>query len=658
MRTTYPNHARSLLFLMFGAFAAVLVGCSSGNQSSTTNSTATTTATTTAATVTLSASNATVPSDNSASTTVTVTAVSSTNAALPGVVVTLSSDTGILSTQTVTTGTDGTATFTFRSGTSSLANRTATITASAGATAQLQIQIAGSTLSVFGTTGSNVPNDGTSPVTITFIAKNAQGVGLASTPYTVSWVTTTGGHLTLNTTSGNAGADGKFSVIVAGTGSPATGTATVTASAAGATASATINVTAVSGTFGISKTSNSTGPVVTINPTAVAMTIADSLTVTVSAPSSASVTFTTTQGKWGNGLTSQTVVVAGGVASAILTQTQAGQANVQVSDGTNSASLVVGVTATTPYSITLTATPTVVAKGGGTSTLIAKVMDANNQPVGNAAVAFSMSNTTGGGENVSPAVAYTTAIAGGNLGLGEARVTFTAGSLSSSATGVQVRATVQNTAVVTNTPPSGNDAAIVIGGTAGSIAFGMATQITDPGQGSTYYQYPMSVQVADSNGNPMANTIVNLSVWPAAWSTGMNAPCAPDADDGVSKGTFVNEDLNKNLILDSGEDGYRKYFVNGVGGAVVAGGTKDGLLTPVNSAAGTLPGSVTTDANGVAAFNLTYQKTSAIWTIDTIRASTTVQCSETVSQITFRLPASKADATPPTSCYLASPYNF
>lgn len=672
MRTIYTNCIKSLAALTVAAMSVLLAGCGASGVASTT--TTTTTTGPVAAMLTLSASPATVPSDNTATTTVTVTALSSTNAAVPGVVVTLGTDTGIVSAQTVTTGTDGTATFTFRSGVTSLANRTATITASAGATAQIQVQILGSTLSVFSTTGSSVPNNGSSPVTITFIAKNAQGTGLANTPFTASWVTTTGGQLTLNPTSGTTDAAGKFDVIVSGAGAPATGTATVTATAAGSSASATINVTTAAGTFGISQTSNSTGPVVTVNPTAVAMTISDALTVTVSAPASANVTFTTSQGTWGNGSTSQTVAVANGVASAVLTQTQAGQANVQVDDRvgaappTNTDSLIVGITAVTPYRISLTASPTVVAKSSatssGTSTLIATVLDASNQPVGNAAVAFSMSNTTGGGESVSPVVAYTAAIAGTNgLGLGQASATFTSGSLSSSQTGVQVRATVQSPTcssppnpscpVATNTSPSGNDAAIVIGGTAGSIAFTIGTKITPVG--TTAYKLPMSVLVSDSYGNPVPNTTVNLSVWPVAWSTRTGTPCTVDADDGVSKGTFYGEDINENLMLDTApvvEDGYRKYYA---GGVVVTGGTMDGRLTPVNSDAGTVPSSVTTGADGLANFDLTYLTGSAIWTVDRIRATAVVQGTEAVSEKAIRLPAADTDMKP---CVLDSPYFF
>jgi hypothetical protein len=65
---------------------------------------------------------------------------------------------------------------------------------------------------------------------------------------------------------------------------------------------------------------------------------------------------------------------------------------------------------------------------------------------------------------------------------------------------------------------------------------------------------------------------------------------------------------------------------------------------------------LTTDANGVATFNLTYGKTSAIWIVTRIRARTVVQGTEAVSEIQFRLPAIQPDVQP---CRLPdSPYFF
>jgi hypothetical protein len=303
------------------------------------------------------------------------------------------------------------------------------------------------------------------------------------------------------------------------------------------------------------------------------------------------------------------------------------------------------MTATTPAKITLQASPSVVAKSVGTttgvSTLLATVTDALGFPVGGAPVAFSIVNPTGGGESVTPVVVSSASIAGNGLGLGQASANFTSGSLSSPTTGVKVRASVPGTAIATNTAPSGNDAGIIIGGTAGSVAFGQATVLQEANN-ATNYVLAMSVLVADANGNPApAGTVVNLSAWPIAWSTGNW--CTIDADVANTKGTFYNEDINENLILDPGEDGLRRFYATNI---LTGPGTLDNQLTPPNSAAGLVPATVTTDATGVANFNLTYGKASALWIVARIRARTFVQGTETVNEIQFRLPALKTDYDP------------
>jgi hypothetical protein len=182
----------------------------------------------------------------------------------------------------------------------------------------------------------------------------------------------------------------------------------------------------------------------------------------------------------------------------------------------------------------------------------------------------------------------------------------------------------------------------------------------------------MSVLVADSNGNPAAGTVVSLSLWPIAWSTG--TACTPDGDTATG-GTFYNEDINENLILDPGEDGTRTYYPYSgllplLAGNVL-GGKTDGLMTPPNSAAGTLtsknpvsstnptgdaPGTVTTNAQGVGAFTWTYTKNNAIWIMGRIRATAVVQGSATVAEVVARLVPALADTAP---CLLPpSPYLF
>jgi hypothetical protein len=402
------------------------------------------------------------------------------------------------------------------------------------------------------------------------------------------------------------------------------------------------------------------------------MHIGDTLNIRVNAPGITNVTFATTIGAWDGG-SSKTVTkaVAGGKADATLRTSQIGIANVQAYDAANpstSDTLTVAMSSgAAPAKILLEAIPGVVPVSVGTttgsSTLTATVYDASNNPLGDQPVAFSIvdGTGTGGGETISPVVVMTANTAGNGLSVGQARSSFTSGSQPSAGSGVQIRASVIGTTVETeplgvNLTPSGNDAPIVIGGVAGSIAFGQATVISEDSTKANYI-WPMSVLVADSNGNPVPNKKVNLSVWPIAWSTGIVCSFDPDGQRCTGDplvctegpyGTFYNEDINENIIMDSGEDGRRYFFADNTD-ATISGipgmdtPTLDTILTPANSAGGTVPAEVTTDANGVAGFNLTYPKQSAIWTIVRIRATTSVSGSETRGEIMLRLPCTQSD---------------
>jgi hypothetical protein len=453
------------------------------------------------------------------------------------------------------------------------------------------------------------------------------------------------------------------------------GSVTITAAALGVTASKDLTITSAANTFFIDRFGGPGGEI-TNETTTVFMNIGETKEVRVNAPPASppahNVIFATTMGVW-NGTSSvvSVPVDATGKATANLTATAAGFANVNVYEEatpTTSDSITVAMRATTPYRITLQATPTTVPKSVGTtagySTLIATVFDNLGYPVPNVPVSFSIVRSTGGGETILPVVVWTSATATGDLGLGEARAQFTSGSLTSDSFGVQIRASVfgafydygsglepvETEAVLTDANPNGNDAKIIIGGVSGSVAFGQATSLTK-NDDQTHYILNMSVLVADAGGNPVAGTTVSLSAWPIAWSTGMT--CAYDADTATT-GTFWNEDINENLVLDPGEDGTRDYYVTA---PPAVGGTTDGYITPTNSAGGVVPATATTGDNGVASFTLTYPIPYSIWTVTRIRASAIVSGSETVGQVIFRLAPLATDVTP--ICRIGdSPYTF
>lgn len=679
----------------------------------------------------LRAQPATVLTDGAGSTTITVTSLDAGNAAVTGATITLSVDTGILSAPTVTTSTGGQATFTYSSGGVNKANRTATITASVGSiTSLLPVQIVGSSVTL--DADSTVLTVGGQAVRLNVTAKDSSGAPVADADVAISSSGT--GAVTWTPTSGRTGGDGKLAVTVSGT---SAGTAALTVSSLGASATKDYTVSTPVAAFGISQAT--IGAVITANPTVVGMTFVDTLVVSVAAPTSGAqrtVRFVTSMGRWSNGANVQSVTAVGGVATANLTTNQAGVATIQVDDPnipTDSDTMTVGMTATAPAKLVLQATPTVVQKRigstAGTSEIYATVLDANNNPVGGQPVVFSLRDTTGGGESLSSVFGVSAATPTAGLSLGQVKTTFSGGSLSSSQDGVKVHAAIPGSVVETGSGTSSSDVAIVIGGTGGSITFGEAVSVASIAN-NTAYQHPRSVQVADSNGNPVNGAQVTLSLWPIGFNTG--STCTPDTTwyaayrsgasssaldhfasilndpdlrygdarvdllfmDAVAyqrattlysayktgnsiealayfsailkdtnlgygdqrvddlfthaaayQGAFEGEDRNENLILDSGEDRSN-------------GSVTDGLIWPNNSTAGTVPGTVTTDANGIATFDHVFTKSNALWTVVRLRAKAIVQGTETLSEVTYTLGAAEADVSPcrlPDSPYVLRP---
>ena len=683
--------------ILMGAAVVLLAACGDGVVDGTTT-TVSTGPTAQVATIQISGIPTTVKSDGTTTALITVTAVSATNSTVSGATITLVTDTGLLSAQTLTTDSVGQATATFSSGAADKSNRTATVTATAGtATALLPIQIVGSTVALTVTGSTSLSTGGASPATLNVFAKDAGNNPIAGA--TVTLTQTGSGTVTLTPTTGTTDSTGKLVVSVAGA---TAGTATVTAAAVGATATQDFTVSAAAATFGITHvTLNAGTPVVPTSPKTTSMRIGDSLVVEVTAPGVTSVIFATSIGTWTGAVSPPSVLAVtpngSGIATATLTTTSAGVANVQVYDAANASTsdtMTIGMTASAPARISLQASPTVVSKSLGStvgySNLNAIVYDASGAPVGGAPVAFSIVAGTGtnSGETVSPVVVFTASTTANGLALGSAPTIFTSGSLSSNASGVQIRASVVGTTIATqpigvvNTTTSSLDAAIIVGGTAGSVAFGQAAKIIDAGGSSTIYTFPMSVLVADSNGSPAPlGTVVNISVRPVGWTTGSSGVgCTPDPDGFVwsgtawvagNGGTFMNEDANENLVLDAGEDSVRKFLTtktatSSAGYILTASGTSDSQITPLNSYGGTVtstkltdaPGTTTTDAYGVATFNLTYTKSSAFWVVSRIRAQAIVQGTPAVGELNWRLVASEADASP-TACYLPpSPFTY
>ncbi len=614
----------SLPALMIAACLGLLVGCSTGGLTDATSAAATNTvtpptdggATSTPATIKLTASPVSVKSGNVETSTVTATVLDASNAAVKNLVVIFKASGGQISDTSAITDTSGKAQITFSSGTIDPSNGSVTITGTVtGITpSTVPVTVTGSTL-IMSVDKTNLPSDGSVASTVTLTAKDGSGAAIYNTPVTFS-VSGAGG-VTLSKTSGTTDPLGQISLTV--TGSTA-GPVTLTASGLGTLATQSYTVSAVGALFAITVPAD--------NPHSLSTNT--DLTITANAPGVASVRFATTLG-FLNGVANQQVVtipVAGGVASVTLRSTLAGLSTVQafgfqnLTDTTPSVNATLGVVISAPASaatsITLQPNVSSLAPSAGSiqnTTKVTATVLAGGQPVGNAPVAFSITNPTGGGETITPVVVYTD-------GSGRATTNFTSGSLPTDATGVIIQAQLVGLAI----PPA--TAKIAIGGTPGSVAIGLGTDIfvNDP----TTYSLPMVVTVADSTGAAVPGAVVSLSLWPIQYSSGSWYDSDPDpkAEKFVPyiTGTFANEDTNEDMYRNLGED------VN-----------LNGLLDPANSSAGTIPATVTTDANGAGHFSVFYPKQSAVWIVDRLRASVVVKGTETTSAATFRLPGERKE---------------
>jgi len=592
-----------------------------------------------AANISLKASSGTVRSDNSDNTTITATVLDANNAALKETTVSFKASDGTLSAPSVVTDENGEAIVLFSAGNMDNSNRTSTITATAGSVSrQILIQVTGTTLTLstdYITLEIEPPTAGfgagKDTATLIIAAKDAGKKPIYNALITIEVDPSSTGNVLLSPTGGYTDSKGELAVQVRG---QAQGNVIVKAQGLGATATQAYTV-GISGEI-FSITSPEQDPYNLQKGT--------NLTVVVRAPTQTQVIFATTCGAWDGGASPVvTKSVANKEASAVLRSDDACVATVQVYDAANpSTSDSIKVNIYLPVDaasqIYLQAGAYVVARSiGGVSNTVALealVRDDSFQIVPNVPVSFSIADSTGGGEYVSPPLAYTLE------GTGKAEATFTSGSMSSGAQGVRVNASVVGKPAVTDSVN------IVIGGTAASVVVGQSTSIESI-NGDTSYKLPMTAQVVDSNGNPVANARISLQLWPKYYRTGIwvpqtigNTNCLPDVTNEYPNedDTFPGTAFYRNLILDPGEDR------NG-----------DGQLTPSSSAAGSLPAEVVADSTGVASFSMIYPKSSAVWIVAELTASTLVVGSETRSKTEFVLPFLHSDAD---SCSLPdSPYN-
>lgn len=364
-----------------------------------------------------------------------------------------------------------------------------------------------------------------------------------------------------------------------------------------------------------------------------------------SAPvASADVRFVTTRGALAAdavGLGSKTVLDtttdASGIATVFMKSSQSGLTMIAAesisASPAISTSRLVEFVATDAQKVEVQVVPAQIA-AGESATVQAIVRDPLNNPVKNKTIVFSITNGFGG--SISPVTAVTNS-------QGVATTTFTADTASpgsgtpSDPTGLNVKA-----ALVTDETINGT----------GSVAVGQRTLFFRFGTGNivekkelSLYSKQFAVLVTDSSGNAVPNQQLTVAVYPKLYSKGVWARYpitgafkywlpvrstnnAPDC------GT---EDVNRNGILDSGEDA-----------------NNDAQLTPGNLVA--VERTVTADAEGIAYFNLVYPIEYGAWVDVDVAVRGAASGTENETSRTFTLSYSADDVSNESIKPIANPW--
>ncbi|HNT40165.1 MAG TPA: Ig-like domain-containing protein [Rubrivivax sp.] len=261
--------------------------------------------------------------------------------------------------------------------------------------------------------------------------------------------------------------------------------------------------------------------------------------------------------------------------------------------------------ATEPVSKTLNLSANVVAVNTGSTSnqisISAIFRDGTNAPISNVRVLFGVSGDNGTGSIGSAGNAVLSDASG------TASTTYKPGAVSSPTNGVTIRACWKTSdfapgETIANCP-AGNllTTSLTIVSNPVSISIGTDNTITDGATNLTYIKR-FVVLVVDSAGNPKSDVQVTPSVDLGGFAKGQyevkTGGCGT-ADCWVQVPTAIcpNEDLNRNGVIDTGED------VNG-----------NGQMDPRKSDVSiTLSGAAKTDANGVAVLQLEYPKSVGSW---------------------------------------------
>lgn len=313
-----------------------------------------------------------------------------------------------------------------------------------------------------------------------------------------------------------------------------------------------------------------------------------------------------------------------------------GQATVRAEYGTDANETTLSFVSVNPTKLLLQTERSIVSVGGSTP-IIARVLDNNDAPVKNAIVQFTTIRDASGG-SISQGVAYTD-------DSGVATVTYNAGPNSTSTDGVSIKAQVQSVRL-----PNGQErevnpiqatSAITVETRSTYISFAFADKISSDSS-EIYYNRSGSVSVLNSVGKPAANQPVSINITPDSYLKGFFEIINDAATGGETTSTekrwsrrdvtCQNEDKNNNGILDAGEDFNGNGRLDPINVAAILNNSGQEVSTGSNF-------NFTTDSTGRVDFSIRYPKQYANWYMAKVTVNTRVDGSESQQSRLIDFPA-------------------
>jgi hypothetical protein len=540
------------------------------------------------------ASSPTLPSTGGQTVTISAIVRDSNNVAMEGVTVIMSSDSGTLTIADPVTDPSGIVFATLNSG-GDRTNRPITVTADAnGVLGSVTINVIGTTLSLSGPTA--LPQNDSA--TYTVVLADSSGIGISG--QTVD-VTSANGN-TLAATSLTTDNAGQAQVDVTAS---AAGLDTLTATALGLMATQDLNVSDDS--FAI------TAPLA--DDEIILNTVAQiDLTWTIGGVPQAGqiISFGSTRGT----LSSLNAITnAAGVATVTITSTNAGPAVISAANSAGTTTSVqVEFVADTPNTIDVQANPFTLGPAEQ-SAITAVVRDAANNLVKNAVVLFDLQDVTGGQLSVPSAVTDSQ---------GRAQTFYTASSTTSANGGVVITGTVQSN------PTINSSVALTVAKRELFISIGTGNSIFEPN--TAQYRVEFAIQVSDSQGNGVEGVAVQTGILSNNYYKGFwfYDALASAWVQNLTAGPCADEDVNRNGVLDAGED-----FNSS--GRIEAGNIATVVAQSGNG------GNFITDAGGFGIVDVIYAQDHARWVEVTLEATTSVQGTEFAKASNFVLPINGDD---------------